>query len=140
MKKVLSFVLALGVIFSMGLFVGCKNNKTQTKAEDFTFTYVKESATKTTEESNYNIKIDLSVKNEKNEDNKLLASKFVLKQTDNNVSTSVWLGKDAANKVQEQTLTSMKCEDITLNIVTANTVKGECALYYGETKLFVVNI
>jgi len=140
MKKVLSFALALGVIFSMGLFVGCKNNKSTTKAEGFSFTYVKESATKTTVESNYNVKMDLSIKNEKSEDNKLLASKFALKQNDAVISTAVWFGKDAASRAEEVTLNSMKCEDMTLNLTVPSTTKGECALYYGETKLFVVNI
>ena len=129
----------MGVILSAGIFVGCKNKKT-TSAENFTFTYVLESATKTDVNEESNIKLNLSVKNDKNEENTLLASKFTLKQQNKVVSTSAFLGNDQANKKDNEKFDAMKTCDVVLNFVTPKTLTGECELFYGETKLFIVNL
>lgn len=140
MKKILSVIATFAIVLCAGIFVGCNNGKTQTKAEDFNFTYVKNSATKVVEDQNYNININLNVKNEKDAENTLDASKFTLKQADKTVSTSVYFGDDKTEKPTTEKFESMKDKDISVHFITDKTLTGECILYYGETKLFTVNI
>lgn len=139
MKKLLSTLVMAVILCTAGLFVGCNNSNCCT-AEDFTFTYKKESATKTTSGENYNIKMEITIKNNKSEANTLAASKFTLKQNDKVVSTSVNLGGAEEEKATEDSFKSMETKDVTVNFVTAKTLTGECYLYYGETKLFTVTI
>lgn len=140
MKKILSIIATFAIVLCAGIFVGCNNGETKTKAEDFNFTYVKNSATKTTEDSNYNININLNVKNEKNAENTLDASKFALKQADKIVSTSVYFGNDKSEKPTTEKFETMKNKDVSVHFITANSLTGELILYYGETQLFTVKI
>lgn len=140
MKKILNVFALLFVVLCSGAFVGCgTDNKTNSISEDFKFTYVKGSAEKTTESENYNIKINLTIENQKEADNNLDASKFVLKQQDKKVNTS------ASFLVSEEKKTTIafknkESKETMLCLVTAKTLSGECILYYGDVQLFKVEI
>lgn len=139
MKKILNTFALLFVVLCSGVFVGCGDNKTKTSADNFNFTYVKNSATKTVSEENYNIKINLNAVNEKQAENTLDASKFVLKQADKKVNTSANFLVDAEKKTT-LTFKASEKEDVVLLLITAKTLTGECYLYYDDVQLFKVEI
>lgn len=139
MKKILNTFALLFVVLCSGVFVGCGDNKTKTSADNFNFTYVKNSATKTVSEENYNIKINLNAVNEKQAENTLDASKFVLKQTDKKVNTSANFLVEAEKKTT-LTFKASEKEDVVLLLITAKTLTGECYLYYDDVQLFKVEI
>lgn len=139
MRKILSTFALLFIVLCSGAFVACGNNKTKTGADNFNFTYVKNSAMKTVDGENYNIKINLNVDNVKESENTLDASKFVLKQNDKKVNTA----SNFMVGTEKKTIIAFKStekQDVVLYLVTAKTLTGECILYYGDVQLFKVEI
>ncbi len=140
MKKILNAFALLFVVLCAGAFVACgTNNKTNSVSEDFKFTYVKGSAEKTTEKENYNIKINLTVENQKEAENTLDATKFVLKQENKKVNTTSDFMVGEEKKVTIAFKTTEK-QEVMLYLVTAKTLTGECVLYYGDVQLFKVEV
>lgn len=140
MRKILKMCALLFVVMCAGLFVACgETNDMKSCADNFKFTYVNESATKTTDETNHNIKINLKVENLKESNNTLSASKFVLKQNNTKVNTSASFGSGEGVKTS-QAFDASASMDIELNMVALKTLTGECILYYGDVQLFKVNI
>lgn len=139
MRKILSTFALLFIVLCSGAFVACGNNKTKTGADNFNFTYVKNSAVKTVDGENYNIKINLNVDNVKESENTLDASKFVLKQNDKKVNTAsnFMVGTEKKTTIAFK---STEKQDVVLYLVTAKTLTGECILYYGDVQLFKVEI
>lgn len=139
MRKILSTFALLFIVLCSGAFVACGNKKTETSADNFNFTYVKNSAMKTVDGENYNIKINLNVDNVKEVENTLDASKFVLKQTDKKVNTAsnFMVGTEKKATI---VFKSTEKQDVVLYLVTAKTLSGECVLYYGDVQLFKVEI
>lgn len=139
MRKILSTFALLFIVLCSGAFVACGNNKTKTGADNFNFTYVKNSAMKTVDGENYNIKINLNVDNVKESENTLDASKFVLKQNDKKVNTAsnFMVGTEKKATIAFK---STEKQDVVLYLVTAKTLTGECILYYGDVQLFKVEI
>lgn len=139
MKKIFKVCALLFAVFCSGLLVACGSNESKTSADSFKFTYMMGSATKTTDEQKHNIKIELSVENQKESENVLSAEKFVLKQNDTKIDQNVFLGT-SEEQLKTDAFESKKKKDITLNIETDKSVTGECYLYYGDVKLFKVEI
>lgn len=139
MKKIIKYCALLFVVMCAGVFVACGNAKTQTSADSFNFTYVKNSATKTTDETNHNIKIELSVENKKESENVLSTSKFELKQNDETVSSEISI-KSGDDEFETEAFEENKTKTITLNIVVNKDVSGECYLYYSGVKMFRVQL
>lgn len=139
MKKIFRVCALLFAVLSAGLLVACGNSETKTSADSFQFLYVKGSATKTTDETNHNIKIQLNIENKKENENVLAVEKFVLKQNDKKIDKSMFLGTTEEH-LETEAFESKKKKDITLNIVADKSVTGECYLYYGDVKLFKVEI
>lgn len=139
MRKILSTFALLFIVLCSGAFVACGNNKTKTGADNFNFTYVKNSAMKTVDGENYNIKINLNVDNVKESENTLDASKFVLKQNDKKVNTASNFMVETEKKTTIAFKSTEK-QDVVLYLVTAKTLTGECILYYGDVQLFKVEI
>lgn len=139
MRKILSTFALLFIVLCSGAFVACGNNKTKTGADNFNFTYVKNSAMKTVDGENYNIKINLNVDNVKESENTLDATKFVLKQNDKKVNTvsNFMVGTEKKTTIAFK---STEKQDVFLYLVTAKTLTGECILYYGDVQLFKVEI
>lgn len=140
MKKILNVFALLFVVLCSGVFVACgTNNKTNSISEDFKFTYVKGSAEKTIENENYNIKIKLTVENQKETENTLDATKFVLKQENNKVNTTSNFMDNQEEKVTI-VFKSTENQEVILYLVTEKTLMGECVLYYGDVQLFKVEV
>lgn len=139
MRKILSTFALLFIVLCSGAFAACGNNKTKTGADNFNFTYVKNSAMKTVDGENYNIKINLNVDNVKESENTLDATKFVLKQNDKKVNTAsnFMVGTEKKTTIAFK---STEKQDVVLYLVTAKNLTGECILYYGDVQLFKVEI
>ena len=136
MKKLKIFLVALMMIVVPTLFVGCGNSSMT--AEGFSFTYKAKAEVTSENESKY-LKIALEIKNTKNQENTLQASKFALKKGDETVSTTVIIGNNIVDAMETETFAMMATLDTTITIGLSETLEGAYQLYYGETKLFEIN-
>lgn len=139
MKKIIKYCALLFVVMCAGVFVACGNSQTKTSADSFNFSYVKNSATKTTDETNHTIKIELSIENKKDSENVLSASKFELKQNDEKVSSKVSI-TSGEDEFETEAFEENKTKTITIKIIVGKDVSGDCYLFYSGVKMFEVKL
>lgn len=136
MKKIKSIMITLMMIVSLSLFAGCANQKNN--ADGFEFTY-KAKAEVTSESQVKYLKLALSIKNIKNTENTLEASKFVLKKGEAVANTATIIGNNIVDAMEEETFTKMATIDTTITLTLSETLDGIYELYYNNTKLFEIN-
>lgn len=138
MKKIITFVMTLGIILTAGIFVGCGTSKVD--VDGLSFTYEKNSVQKTTAEEQDYIQLKLNIKNTTNEDKNVTIDNFTLKQGEEIVSDEIFFGNNIIDKMDNETLQSMKDIDLVLNITLINELTGEFKLYYNDTLLVTFNL
>ena len=136
MKKIKSFLLALTLITSFTLLAGCSTQKAS--AEGFNFAYNSNAEIESKDDNKY-LKIALEVKNIKNEENTLEASKFVLKKGDETVNTSAMIGNNIIDAMETETLEKMASVNLVLTLGIDQSFEGIYELYYNRTKLFDIS-
>ncbi|MBQ7466974.1 MAG: hypothetical protein IJS74_02750 [Clostridia bacterium] len=136
MKKIKSIIIALMMVVSLSLLSGCGNQKAN--ADGFEFTY-KAKAEATSENQTKYLKIALSIKNTKNQENTLEASKFTLKKGEETANTSAIIGNNIIDAMEEETFAKMATIDTTITLTLSGTLDGTYQLYYSDTKLFEIN-
>ncbi len=136
MKKFKPIFLALMISLCLTIFTGCNGQKAS--ADGFEFTY-KAKAEITSENNTQYLKIALAIKNTKNTENTLDASKFVLKNADSIVSTSAIIGNNIVDAMEEETFAQMATLDTTIMLTLTDTLDGAYELYYNQIKLFEIN-
>ena len=136
MKKIKSLLVSLMMIVSLTLLVGC--GAQEASAEGFQFTYKSKSEVTNENDTNY-LKISLAVKNVKEEENTLTASKFTLKQGEETASTDAFIGNNIVDAMETETFDQMATLDLAITIALSDTLEGTYQLFYGETQLFEIN-
>ena len=136
MKIFKSLLFALMITLCLPMFVGCGSEKIS--VDGFQFTY-KAKAEMTSENETKYLKISLEIKNMKNEENTLQASKFILKKGEDTISASAIIGNNIVDAMEEETFAKMATLDTTITLALSENLDGTYQLYYNSTKLFEIN-
>ena len=138
MKKFVSFLILIFTVFIIGSMSACST--TSVSANGFRFSVDKNTLSKTNIEQEVYLSLEMEIKNQKQENNTVVAEKFSLMQDQKVLSYEVFFGNNIIDKMSEESLSAMDKEKINIMFKVDNEVSGQVEIYYEQEKLFNMTI
>ena len=113
---------------------------TSVSANGFRFSVDKNTLAKTNIEQEVYLSLEMEIKNQKQENNTVVAEKFSLMQDQKVLSYEVFFGNNIIDKMSEESLSAMDKEKINIMFKVDNGVSGQVEIYYEQEKLFNMTI